>query len=227
MAARSTTIDTGGPESGDEGERDVEQRIYRGNVNPDGLADYVVGTFNQGYGTVAQKVGQGDQVLVQIGQMSHRGWRGIRNAIGVSIVRTPEGVNVGVGQSNWLDLGDPRLGGMLIGAVFFPPLLIFPLLRGIRNFALYGQIWDAVEGYCAQVGATQAGATVAHGIICPRCGVLNHEEARFCTTCGASLEAVAEAQPSAAAASEVICPECHQTVRAGKFCSNCGARLAE
>jgi ribosomal protein L32 len=35
-----------------------------------------------------------------------------------------------------------------------------------------------------------------------------------------------ESQPSAAAAPEVICPECHQTVRAGKFCSNCGTRLS-
>jgi DNA-directed RNA polymerase subunit RPC12/RpoP len=205
----------------------VEQRIYRGTVNPNGLADYLVGTFNQGYGMVAQKVGQGDQVLVQIGHMSHRGWRGIRNTIGVSIVRTPDGVNVAVGQSNWLDLDDPRLGGMLIGAVFFPPLLIFPLLRGIRNFALYEQIWDAVDSYCAQVGARQAEALVAHGVTCPRCGVLNHEEARFCTTCGASLHVAAEAQPPASAGPEVVCPECHQTVRAGKFCSNCGTRLAE
>ena len=76
----------------------MELRVYRGNANPNGLADFLVGTFNQGYGMVAQKVGQGDQVLVQIGHMSHRGWRGIRNTIGVSIVRTPDGVNVGVGQ---------------------------------------------------------------------------------------------------------------------------------
>jgi DNA-directed RNA polymerase subunit RPC12/RpoP len=204
----------------------VEQRIYRGNVNPNGLADFLVGTFNHGYGTVAQKVGQGDQVLVQIGHMSHRGLRGIRSTIGVSIVRTPEGMNVGVGQSNWLDLDDPRLGGMLIGAVFFPPLLIFPLLRGIRSFALYEQIWDAVDSYGAQVGARQAEVSVAHGVTCPRCGVLNHEEARFCTTCGAPLQVAGESQPSASAAPEVICPECRQTVRAGKFCSNCGTRLS-
>ena len=204
----------------------MEQRIYRGNVNPNGLADFLVGTFNQGYGTVAQKVGQGDQVLVQIGHMSHRGLRGIRTTIGVSIVRTPEGMNVGVGQSNWLDLDDPRLGGMLIGAVFFPPLLIFPLLRGIRSFALYEQIWDAVDSYGAQVGARQAEVAVAHGVTCPRCGVLNHEEARFCTTCGAPLQVAVESQPSASAVPEVVCPECRQTVRAGKFCSNCGTRLS-
>jgi hypothetical protein len=56
----------------------MEQRIYHGNLSPDGLADYLVQTFNQNYSfagwgsssltTIAQKVGQGDHVLVQIAQ---------------------------------------------------------------------------------------------------------------------------------------------------------------
>lgn len=200
----------------------MEQRTYRGNVAPDGLANYLVATFNQGYDTVAQRAGQGDQVLVQIGQARHGGWRGIRHAIGVSLVRTPDGLSASVGQSNWLNLDDPSLGGMLIGAVFFPPLLIFPLLRGVRGYALYQDIWTAIDGYCAQAGATPAGATAAHGVTCPRCGVLNHEDARFCSTCGTSLQ-----PPQASAApAQVVCGECHQAVPAGRYCSNCGASLA-
>ena len=89
----------------------MEQRIYHGNISPDALADYLVGMFNQGYdGTVAQKVGQGNQVLVQIGLLSHSGRR-IRHSIGVSIYRTPDGVSVATGQANWFD--DPGLGGSL------------------------------------------------------------------------------------------------------------------
>jgi len=43
----------------------MEQRMYHGNINPDALADYLVNMFNQGYGgTAAQKVGQGNQVLI-------------------------------------------------------------------------------------------------------------------------------------------------------------------
>jgi hypothetical protein len=109
----------------------MEQRIYRGNIDPEALADYLVNTFNQGYGdTVAQKVGQGNQVLVQIGLLSHSGRR-IHHSISVSIYRTPDGVSVSTGQANWFD--DPGLGGSLIGALYWPPMLLFPLARGINS----------------------------------------------------------------------------------------------
>ena len=200
----------------------MEQRTYQGNVSAQGLAAYLVNTFNTGAYTVAQQVGQGDHLLVQIGHGRHVGLRGVRHAIGVSIVRTPDGLTVGVGQSNWMNLSDPALGGTLIGAIFFPPLLVFPLLRGIRNLALYQDIWNAIDGYCLQAGATQGGTTVAHGIQCPRCGVMNHEEARYCTTCGAALQE----QPAPVAAEYVTCSECHHRVSAGRYCSNCGAALS-
>lgn len=198
----------------------MEQRTYRGNVDPEGLADYLVSTFDQGYNTVAQKVGQGNQFLVQVGHGRYGGRNGIRHAIGVSIVRNGDDVNVAVGQSNWLDLATPGLVGTLFASIWFPPLLIFPLLRGIRNFAIYGQIWDAVETYCTQRGATQAQTTVAHGVTCPHCGVLNHENAQFCSTCGTPLT-----PPQPAATAQAVCAECHQTVPIGRYCGNCGAAL--
>ncbi len=202
----------------------MEQRTYRGNVLPEGLADYLVATFNQGYHTVAQRAGQGDQILVQIGQARHSGRGGIRNAMGVSLVRTPDGLTASIGQSNWLNMADPELGGMLIGAIFFPPLLIFPLLRGARIYALYQDIWTAIDDYCARMGAAPADATAAHGVYCQRCGVLNHEDARFCSTCGAALQ-TAPPPPPQAASGQVVCAECRQTVPAGRYCGNCGASL--
>lgn len=201
----------------------MEQRTYRGNVDPNGLADYLVGMFNQDYHTVAQKVGQGDQVLVQIGRGSHSGWHGMRNAIGVSIVRSADGLNVGIGQSRWLNLDDPGMAGMLIGALFFPPLLIFPLLSGVRRFTLYDDIWNAIDGYCAQHGAMQTSAETARGVYCRQCGVLNQENARFCTACGAELHAAPPPPPTTQG--QVVCQECGQTVAATKFCGNCGTRL--
>lgn len=202
----------------------MEQRTYRGNVSGEGLADYLVSSFNNRDGLVAQRVGQGDNLLVQIGQMSHSGRR-MRNVIGVSITRSGEHLTVNLGQSNWIDLVDPRMGGFLIGALFFPPLLIFPVLHGIRSYTLYQDIWNAVDTYCVQAGASQSGVETQDGVYCPRCGVLNNEENRFCTACGMTLHA-APAPPPASAANQVVCPECHQTVSAGKFCSNCGTRLA-
>lgn len=51
----------------------MEQRIYRGNVSGEGLADHLVSAFNNRDGLVAQRVGQGDNLLVQIGHTSYVG----------------------------------------------------------------------------------------------------------------------------------------------------------
>src|SRR5437764_1065936 len=129
----------------------MEQRNYHGNIQPDDLANYLVDMFNQGYGgTVAQKIGQGDHVLVQIGLLSHSGRR-IRQSIGLSIARTADGVSVASGQANWFE--DPHLAGSLIGAAFWPPLLLFPFARGINAYGLYQDIWQAVDTFCSQAGA--------------------------------------------------------------------------
>lgn len=213
----------------------MEQRFYHGNINPNALADYLVATFNQGYaGTVAQKVGQGDNLLVQIGRLSHSGRR-IRHSIGVSIGRTPDGVNVSTGQSNWFD--DPgMMGGTLIGAIFWPPLLLFPLARGIGNYTFYQDIWQAIDNYCMQAGATAGNTTYTHAVYCQNCGTANEDGAQNCHMCGAPLPHAPQYQPSQAPSSHprsgpppgmVVCPKCEATVSAGKYCSNCAAPLTE
>jgi len=215
----------------------MEQRFYHGNIDPNSLADYLVGMFGQGYSgrMMAQKVGQGEHLLVQIGRMRNSGR--IRNAIGVSIARTPDGVSVSTGQSNWLDGG--MIAGGLIGAIFWPPLLLFPLARGIRNFTFYQDIWNAIDNYCMQAGATQGQTTTAHGVYCAHCGAVNEEGSETCAVCGSSLYAGQPQQgyqsqqapqyrppaPSATAPSTVVCPKCGHTVAAANFCSNCAASL--
>jgi Double zinc ribbon len=216
----------------------MEQRFYHGNIDPNGLADYLVSMFDQGSGmynqgfsgmVTAQKVGQGDHLLVQIARVRHSGR--IRNAIGVSIARTADGASVSTGQSNWLD--DGVIGGGLIGALFWPPLLLFPLARGIRNFAFYQDIWNAVDTYCTQAGATQGNVSTAHGVYCSHCGTVNEEGAEVCAVCGSPLYAgqpqqsqqqqTPQYQPPAP--SPVVCPKCGHTVASANFCSNCAASL--
>jgi ribosomal protein L32 len=210
----------------------MEQRVYQGNISPDGLADYLVNSFNQGYAgdTVAQKVGQGDQVMVQIGRVSHSGR--IRHSIGLSIARVPDGISVSAGQSNWLD--DPAIGGTLIGAIFWPPLLLFPLARGIRNYGLYQDIWQAVDTYCLQAGGRPGNVTATHAVYCQNCGSINEEGVQTCRMCGAPLPVWHPQQgqqqapvyrPPQPPAGQVVCPNCGQTVSAGKYCSNCAAPL--
>ena len=222
----------------------MEERIYQGNIQPEALADYLVQTFHQNYSytsmysqnydTIAQKVGQGDHILVQIARA--RPWSGrIRGALGVSIVKTQDGVSVSTGQSNWLDLADPSIAGMLIGAVFFPPLLIFPVIRGIRNYTFYQDVWNVIDDYCARYGARPGGVMTDHGVYCPNCGSMNDEGVQNCHTCGAPLNVpqpgqtpLQASQTPAQAGSYpemVTCPTCGATVSAGKFCSNCAAPL--
>lgn len=65
---------------------------------------------------------------------------------------------------------------------------------------------------------------------CPACGVQVAEDAKFCPSCGAKLEAPAPAQEPAEEAKEepaqVQCPECEAMNPAGtNFCSGCGTKL--
>jgi membrane protease subunit (stomatin/prohibitin family) len=72
---------------------------------------------------------------------------------------------------------------------------------------------------------TGAGQTVAAGgqvqVRCGKCGTLNSENAKFCSSCGQTL-----APAPAPAGAVVACPSCGtQNAATAKFCSNCGASL--
>ncbi len=207
----------------------MEERIYNGNIDPQGLANQLVNVFNQGNDLVAQQTGQGDQIFVQIGRMSI--WSGsFRGALGISIARQPDGLHVMTGQSSWLNLKDPAISGSLIGALFFHPLLLFPLVRGFRNFTLTQDIWRTIDDYCTQAGSTASSSTSSHTLYCPRCGAVNPGEAQQCYLCDTSLVGAQpgppltpDLQPTLYA---VSCPRCGATVYGGKFCSNCGSALS-
>lgn len=54
----------------------------------------------------------------------------------------------------------------------------------------------------------------AGGVNCPKCGALNPAGAKFCLNCGSPLQ------------STVKCPKCGSEIQAGaKFCPNCGEKL--
>ena len=166
----------------------MEERVYHGNIDPIALADYLVSTFGQYEDMAAQKMGQGDHLMVQVGRMS--GWSGkVRGAIGISISRFSDGIRVSIGQSNWMDLTNGHVATMLIGALFFPPLMIFPLMRGIQGYALYQDIWNTIEEYCAEQSAAPGSTTTSHAIYCHTCGAVNSENAKQCSFCGTPFQA--------------------------------------
>jgi membrane protease subunit (stomatin/prohibitin family) len=102
-------------------------------------------------------------------------------------------------------------------------------LQGVGEGAAQGggAANPAILGIGLGLGQTVAGAgqTVAAGgqvqVRCGRCGTLNAESAKFCSSCGQALEAA-----PAPAGAVVACSKCGANNAAtAKFCSNCGQSL--
>ena len=166
----------------------MDQRIYYGNINPNALADYLVGVFHQpplyhqSHHTMAQKITQGERIYVQI---MRPGDASGHRAIGVHILRIADGgVSVEMGASDWMDLDDTGLAGMLIGALFFPPLLLLPLLQGLSGSNFSHDIWNAIDTYCMQASSAQGQRSHApQGFYCTYCGAFNHPGSPGCYSC--------------------------------------------
>lgn len=229
----------------------MEQRIYYGNINPNALADYLVGIYHQPpfyyqQHTRAQKIMQGERIFVQIMRSSDWSGGGHR-AIGVHILSIAGGVSVEMGASDWLDLDETGLAGMLLGALFFPPLLLFPLLQGLSNSGFSHEVWNVIDGYCTQASGAQSHKSHApQGFYCTYCGAFNHPGSPRCHSCHAPFN-FAPSQPPAEPAQEtqaeesaprassetrpmfalMICPNCKATVVPAHFCGNCAAPLPD
>ena len=197
----------------------MEQRTYRGDIDPGGLADALVARFNHG-DLMAQKVaGQDGHLMVQIATRE-RGWGAARSALSVGIAPVEEGVRVTVGEQRWLDAA-ASLAITGLGALINPRSLLWridDIARDVGKLTLDDQVWDAVEHYCDSVGAKLGLAEKQLVVACPYCGVGNPVGVGKCSACGGSL---AEVQP-------VACPQCGFVLPKGcRFCSRCGARLVE
>ena len=193
----------------------MEIRTYHGDLNPDELADLLMAQFNQG-NFAAQRYNQGNRVIVQVGTRDNRGR--VENALAVTLSGTPDGVNVSVGEQQWLDAA-ADLAQAGLGALFNPLSLLGNLgeiVSDMGSFSLPQQIWQTVDKYSQNAGAGLGGDPAKMAVACPYCGVANPPGAPTCTSCGAPL---GEAQP-------VYCPQCGQQMQAGsKFCPRCGHKF--
>jgi predicted RNA-binding Zn-ribbon protein involved in translation (DUF1610 family) len=194
----------------------MEQRTYRGDIDPQGLATALVAQFNSG-ALKAQQVGQGDHILVQIASRDW-GWGGPQTAISIGIARIEGGIEVSLGQQRWLGaVADLAQTGLM--ALVNPLSLIGRIdevARSISELTLPQQVWEAVEHYCASVGASLGLRAEQTMVTCAYCGVANPIGAPKCSACGAPL---GDVQP-------VACPRCGLLMsRQDEFCSRCGATL--
>ena len=220
----------------------MEQRIYRGPVTPDSLADYLVQHYDGQEKLQAQKLGQGDVVMVQVGRGDHQ--NKVQGAICVGIARVPDGDGVAVtmGQQQWLHPGQgSAVLGSLIGAMFTPWALfglIWPLSHVASTLTLPNNIWATIEHRCMTVGATLVGTQQLSGVPCAHCGMMNPLDTTTCSTCGQPLNPASQASvPGPAAApfpatgattnlTERLCPHCGSVNPAqARFCNQCGTSI--
>lgn len=140
----------------------MEQRTYRGNISPEALADHLVSQYDPKQDLQAQKIGQGDTLMVQIGRGDIP--TDMRHAVTVSIARTGEGeVAVTMGQQQWLTPSMATYTAVMgiISAVVTPWALfalLWPLGEMIGSTTLPGDVWNTIDGYMASQGALFGGS---------------------------------------------------------------------
>lgn len=208
----------------------MEQRIYRGSIDPNGLAQHLLDTWDQS-DTVAQALEGDEGMIVQVGQRTSGFFSDEpHNALTLALEPVSEGLRVTLGEQQWYrDGGGQLMVGGLIG--FFPFFFTWPLGGGSDepvNPQLTSQVWESVERYTQQYGAAMGattrlpqpsgaatGATTRlPGIHCPSCGTENQAAAERCRECGTFLQAR-------------DCPQCGVSNPAtANFCMRCGSNLS-
>src|SRR5258707_9292464 len=81
----------------------------------------------------------------------------------------------------------------LLGALFSPPLLLFPLLQGLTGSSFSYDVWDVIDTYCVQVSTGQ-GQQSQPGFYCTYCGAFNHPGAPRCHSCHAPFNVASRPQ---------------------------------
>ncbi len=137
----------------------MEQRIYHGTVTPQALADYLVQHYNSQEKMRAQRIGEGDNLVVQVGYDHDH--KDIRNAITIGIHPAPGNAGdlaVTMGEQQWIT---PQLAGyaVMMGLVglLVTPWALFALLWPVSELfaahALPGDIWNTIEVFTMTQGA--------------------------------------------------------------------------
>ncbi len=144
----------------------MEQRTYRGDVSVEGLAAFLIQRYDPQHGVQAQRFGEGDSVLVQIGHGDNPAH--IRHAVTVAIAAIKDGgpgIVVTMGQRQWITPDEAEhaaFWGLL--AVLITPWVLFallwPLSEIISSSTLPADIWSTVETYAGSVGVDSAESTL-------------------------------------------------------------------
>ncbi len=124
-----------------------EQRTYRGDIDPRGLAEALVTRFDHDDLSAEKVRGQDGHLMVQIASRDRTRWGAARTTLSVGIAPVAGGVRVTVGRPNWLDaIASLLLTGLW--ALFNPRSLLWrmdDIARDVGKLMLPDQVWEAVE----------------------------------------------------------------------------------
>jgi hypothetical protein len=137
----------------------MEQRVYRGDIDPEQLADYLVMHFDPQPDLQAQRVGQGRSLLVQIGRGDVPA--DLRDAVSVAIAESSDeagdGITVTLGQQQWLTPQRATYTAAIgLVSLLVTPFALFallwPLSEAVGNRTMVGNIWTAIDNYVVGQG---------------------------------------------------------------------------
>jgi hypothetical protein len=194
----------------------MERYIYHGPITVEGIASALIAEFNHGH-LRAQAIGDDEIKVVQITTVNHP-TSGGRTALSVHLTRIEDGVQVQLGQQEWLGIA-ASLGQTALGALLRPASLLSrldDLAADINYLQLKDQVQETVDRVAKAAGASFQISERLRRLTCVYCLTANPVGEPHCIACGAPL---GPSQP-------IACPHCGFVTSAeATLCPECGKRL--
>ncbi len=194
----------------------MEQKIFHGQMSPGDLANALVAEFNGG-GLVAQRVGEGEKIAVQVATQRRR-QSGGRTAMTVVLSDHEDGVVVSIGQQEWLGIA-ASLGKTALQVIQNPWQIVNRLddvAADINSIQLEKRIWEVINHVAASAGVSTRISERLRTVACSYCDYANAVGDGACNACGAPMGAQ---QP-------ISCMKCGYVNEIGTtYCANCGDHL--
>lgn len=195
----------------------MNQRIYHGNIEPNDLANTLIGSFHRGSYAV-RCVGSDDIVTVQIATLD-RPQSGGRTSLTARIEKVEDGISVTLGQQEWVGLA-ASLGSTALSTLRNPFALLGrldDLAQDIESLQLNDKVMKVIDSFARSRGLSMELSNRLRRIDCDFCSVANPVGQPSCIACGAPL---GKAQPQ-------TCLSCGFVIREDEtYCANCGIKLS-
>ena len=194
----------------------MERLTYHGPITIEDIANALNAEFNRGH-LRSQVIGDQDAIVVQITTVRHPASGG-RTALSVHLSRIEDGVQVQLGQQEWLGVA-ASLGQTALGALLRPASLLTrldDLAADINYLQLKDQVKETIDRVAKAAGASFQISERLRRLTCTYCLTANAVGDPHCIACGAPL---GPSQP-------IACPHCgFVTTAEATLCPECGKRL--